>query len=190
MSRVKPQNHGPGQMIRCQSVRGVHSLVAMSHTPDAVARSRTAKESASMRSAGATASLPRKPRNLTGFSKRVMTAPPEGGQRRLRGGVPRDGIGIEVLARGRLRQLLDDAGAYLPTPALDRGLLPALADLSIELGAAQLAFDLHVVALFEALREVGGRAEGDDAVPLGVVHPLLRLLVLVAGLGGERQYRE
>ena len=32
--------------------------------------------------------------------------------------------------------------------------------------------------------------EGDDAVPLGVVHPLARLLVLVAGLGGQRQDRE
>ena len=84
-----------------------------------------------------------------------------------------------------LRQLLDDAGAYLPTPALDRGFLLAVTDLSIKLGAAQLALDLDVVALLQVLRVFGGLAEGDDAVPFGVVDPLVLLLVLVAGLGGE-----
>ena len=91
---------------------------------------------------------------------------------------------------GGLRQLTNDAGANLPTAALDRGLLLALADFGGVLRAAQLAFDLHVVALLQALCVVGGLAEGDDAMPLGVVHPMLRLLVLVAGLGGERQNRK
>jgi len=77
-----------------------------------------------------------------------------------------------------------------PNTALDRGLLLAIADLSVVLGRAQLAFDLHVVAFLQAFRVVGGLAEGDNAMPLGVVHPLAGLLVLVAGLGGERQNSE
>ena len=91
---------------------------------------------------------------------------------------------------GGLRQLANDAGVNLPATALDRGLFLAIADLSVVLGRAQFTFDLHVVALLQALCVVGGLAEGDDAMPLGVVHPMLRLLVLVAGLGGERQNRK
>ncbi len=72
-----------------------------------------------------------------------------------------------------------------PSTALDRGLFLAIADLGVVLGRAQLAFDLHVVALLQARCVLGGLAEGDDAVPLGVVHPLASLLVLVAGLGGS-----
>src|SRR5271156_2174832 len=114
---------------------------------------------------GTSASLPRKPRSLRVFSKSVvMIAPPEGGQRGLSRVVLRDGIGIGILRALRcgLRQLLDDASAYLPTPALDRGLLPALADLGVVLGATQLTLDLHVVAFLQVLRVVGGLAEGDD----------------------------
>ena len=103
-----------------------------------------------------------------------MIAPPKGGQRGLSRVVLRDGIGIGILVpcETGLCQLLDDAGTNLPTPALDRGLFLALADLGVVLGAAQLALDLRVVALLQVLRVVGGLAEGDDAVPFGVVDPL------------------
>src|ERR1700679_2876693 len=117
----------------------------------------------------------------------VIVAPPEGGQRGLSRVVLRDGLGIGILTRGWRCQLLDDAGAYLPTAALHGRLLLALADLSVVLGAAQLALNLDVVALLQVLCVVGGLAERDDAVPLGVVHPLFGLLALVAGLGGQRE---
>ena len=48
-------------------------------------------------------------------------------------------------------------------------LLLVLDHLGRTLGAAQLAFDLHVVALLQVLRVASRRAEGDDAVPFGVV---------------------
>src|ERR1700728_2618269 len=98
MPRTIPQKNGPGQVTRCQSVRGCHSLTPRSHTPETVASSRTAKESALMWSdEGASASLPRNPRSVTLFEKRFMVAPPEGGQRRLRGIVLRNRLGVEVL---------------------------------------------------------------------------------------------
>src|ERR1035441_2631912 len=178
MPRVKPQKNGPGQMIRYHAVREIHSLEGRHHTPDSTHSVSTAKASSVMPSdEGTSAFLPRNPRNLTMFSKRVvMVTPPKGGQCRFRGIVLRDGIGIEILTRCRLRQLANDAGANLPTAALDRGLLLAIADFGVVLGRAQLAFDFHVVALLQVLRVVGGLAEGDYVVPLGMVHPLLRLL--------------
>ena len=83
------------------------------------------------------------------------------------------------------RQLLDDAGTDFPAATLDSGFLLAVADFRIELGAAQLTFDLDIVTLLEALRVLGGLSEADDAVPLGARDPLVGLLVFVAGLGGE-----
>src|ERR1700733_6458307 len=97
MPRVKPQNQGPGQTTRCEVMRGVHSLVATSHVPDIVARKRTAKASSVIPSEeGTSASFVRKPRNLRVFSKSVIVAPPEGGQRGLSRVVLRDGFGIGV----------------------------------------------------------------------------------------------
>ena len=70
MPRTMPQKNGPGQMMRCQSVRGVHSLVERSQIPETVASSRTAKASSVILSEeGASASLPRKPRSLTVFQR-------------------------------------------------------------------------------------------------------------------------
>ena len=82
-------------------------------------------------------------------------------------------------------QLLDEAGPDFPAAALDGGFLLAAADFRIELGTAQLAFDLDIVALLQALGVLGGLGETDDAVPLGACDPRAGLLVLVAGLGGE-----
>src|SRR6202012_1420218 len=121
-----------------------------------------------------------------------MTAPPEGGQRGLSRVVLRDRLGIEVLllrALGVL-QLLDEAGAYLPTAESGLDLLPVLDDLSGAIGRAQLAFDLYVVALLQVLCVAGRRSEGNDAVPFRVVHPLVGLLVLIARLGSQRQDRK
>src|ERR1700730_12889718 len=124
MPRVNPQNQGPGQTTRCEVMRGVHSLVATSQVPDIVARNRTAKASSAILSEeGTSASLVRKPRNLRVFSKSVMAAPPEGRQRGLSRVVLRDGLGIEILPRGRLHQLLHAAGAHLPIANLGLGRL-------------------------------------------------------------------
>jgi hypothetical protein len=70
MPRTIPQKNGPGQMMRCQSVRGVHSLVERSQMPETVASNRTAKASSVIPSEeGTSAFLPRKPRNLTVFQR-------------------------------------------------------------------------------------------------------------------------
>src|ERR1700744_4688398 len=143
MHRVKPQNQGPGQTTRCEVMREVHSLVATFQVPDIVARDRTAKASSVIPfEEGTSASFVRKPRNMRLFSKSVIAAPPEGGQRGLSRVALRDGLGIESLPRGRLRQLLHAASAYLPIADLDLRLLLVLDDLDLALGAAQFAFDL------------------------------------------------
>src|SRR5260370_42025961 len=116
MPRGNPQNQGPGQTTRCEVMRGVQSLVATSQVPDIVASTRTPYASSVIPSEeGTSASFVRKPRNLRVFSKRVIAAPPEGGQRGLSRVILRDGISVEILVRAGLRQLLYEAGAYLPT---------------------------------------------------------------------------
>src|SRR5260370_40850970 len=116
MPRANPQEPGAGQTTRCEIMRGVHSVVATSQVPDSVARNRTAKASSVIPyEEGTSASFVRKPRNLRVFSKSVMIAPPEGGQRGLSRVILRDGISVEILVRAGLRQLLYEAGAYLPT---------------------------------------------------------------------------
>src|SRR5437868_794420 len=92
-------------------------------------------------------------------------------------------FGILVLGAG---ELADHDGADLPVAALDGGLLFARADFGVVLGAAQLALNVDVIALLQVLGVVAGLAEADDAVPFRARYPFILLLVLVAGLGGER----
>src|SRR6266702_1648849 len=113
------------------------------------------------------------------FEERHVT-PPGARTSRLRGIVLADDFG---LGRDSAFQLANNAGAHLPTAAL-AGLV-AGSVLGLVLTAAQLAFDLGVVALLQLLCIFGGGTETDNAVPLGVGDPIAGLLVLVAGLGGE-----
>src|ERR1019366_2916796 len=81
-------------------------------------------------------------------------------------------------------QLQDRRHAPFPYALLCVGLLVRL------FAAAQLAFDGQMSALRERLRVLGQPAPDDAAMPLGMAVVLAGLLVLVAGLGGKREYGE